>query len=72
MRLRWKIVLQQNNEKKDKFIMQQLETAHFFLIFFLILLSKKTGKLLRILHHDNLYLSVFPVTEVSNYYHVPL
>jgi hypothetical protein len=33
MRIRWKIALQQDKEKKNKFIMQQLKTAHFSLGF---------------------------------------
>jgi hypothetical protein len=56
MGLRWKIALQKDKEKKDKFIMQQLKTAHFFLSFSFKFYCAKTGKLI-ILHHDNLYIS---------------
>jgi hypothetical protein len=44
MGLRWKIALQQDNEKKDKFIMQQLKTAQFFLFNFIEQKNRKVVK----------------------------
>jgi hypothetical protein len=47
MGLRWKIALQQDKEKKDKSIMQQLETAHFFLNFLSNFIEQKNRKVVK-------------------------